>query len=80
MWLAKDERSTLLKYYNYLQGTQEYTKFIALPERTYNSTHNLINRGLLHEISEHGPEHVEYLAASMAKDPINLMNFFPSLF
>jgi hypothetical protein len=78
MWLSKNERGTLLKYYNYLQNTQEYTRFVSLSERAYTSTRNLIDRGLLHEIIEGGPEHVESLVASMAKDSINLHHFLAS--
>ena len=75
MWIPKDERKTLLKYYHNLRDTQEYKRFIALSERTYNSTCNLINRSLLHEIKEGGYEHTESLTAFLAKDPIDLQNF-----
>ena len=78
MLLPKDEKKTLLKYYNYLQDTQEYTRFVSLSKRAYISTRNLIDRGLIHEIIEGGPEHVESLTASMAKDSINLHNFLAS--
>ena len=78
MWLLKDERETLLKYYNYLQNTQEYMRFVSLSARAYISTRNLIGRGLVHEIIEGGPEHVESLTAFIAKDPINLHNFLTS--
>ena len=78
MWIQKDERKTLLKYYNSLQNTQEYVRFIALPKRTYISTRNLINRGLLNEIFEDGPEHIEFMEAKEDKNPINLTNFLAS--
>jgi len=78
MWLPKDERKTLLKYCDYLQDTQEYTRFVFLSKRADISTRNLIDRGLVHEIIEGGPEHVESLTASMAKDSINLRNFLAS--
>ncbi len=78
MWLPKDERRTLLKYYKYLQNTQEYKRFESLSTRAYNSTRNLINRRLVHEIIEGGPEHVESLTAFISKDSINLHNFLAS--
>jgi len=78
MWLPKDEKETLLKYYNYLQDTQEYIRFESLSARVHIATCNLINRGLVHEIIEGGPEHVESLVAFMAKDSINLHNFLTS--
>ena len=78
MWLQKDERETLLKYYNYLQDTQEYKRFRSLSTRVYIATRNLISRDLVHEIIEGGPEHVEYLAAFMTQDPIGLQDFLAS--
>ena len=78
MWLLKDERETLLKYCNHLQNTQEYKRFASLSKRAYNSTRNLIVRGLVHEIIEGGSEPVEFLTASVAKDSINLHNFLTS--
>ena len=78
MWLPKDERETLLKYYNYLQDTQEYKRFRSLSARVYIATRNLISRDLVHEIIEGGPEHVEYLAAFMTQDPIGLQGFLAS--
>ena len=78
MWLLKDERETLLNYYNYLQNTQEYMRFTSLSERAYISTRNLIDRGLVHEIREGGPEHVESMTAFLGKDCINLHNFLTS--
>jgi len=78
MWLPKDERETLLKYYNYLQDTQEYKRFRSLSARVYIATRNLISRKLVHEIIEGGPEHVEYLAAFMTQDPIGLQGFLAS--
>lgn len=74
MMLIKDERKTLLKYYHYLQDTQKYLRFIDISERTYNSTYNLIKRGLLNEIRGGN----ELLIAFVAKDPINLNNFLAS--
>ncbi|GEM_PF-2394925 len=73
MWLLKDERETLLKYYNTLQNTQECMKFIALSERTYNSTRNLINRGLLEVVGG-----IDQTVASIVGDSINLNNFLAS--
>ena len=78
MWLPKDERETLLKYYNYLQDTQEYKRFRSLSVRVYIATRNLISRDLVHEIIEGGPEHVEYLAAFMTQDTIGLQGFLAS--
>ena len=78
MWLPKDERETLLKYYNYLQDTQEYKRFRSLSARVYIATRNLISRDLVHEMIEGGPEHVEYLAAFMTQDPIGLKGFLAS--
>ena len=78
MWLQKDERETLLKYYNYLQDTQEYKRFESLSARIHIATCNLISRGLVHEIIEGGPEHVESLVAFIAKASINLHNFLAS--
>ena len=78
MWLPKDERETLLKYCNHLQNTQGYMRFVSLSERAYISTRNLINRGLVHEITEGGLEHAEFLTASMAMDSIDLHNFLTS--
>lgn len=78
MWLPKDERETLLKYYNCLQDTQEYKRFVSLAERAYTSTRNLIDRGLVHEIIESGPERFESLTAFTVMDSINLHNFLAS--
>lgn len=74
MLLSKDERKTLLKYYHHLQDTHEYLRFIALSKRTYNSTHNLIKRGLLNVIQGGN----ELTIAFMVKDYINLNNFLAS--
>ena len=78
MWLPKDEREALLTYYNYLQDTQEYKRFCSLSARVYIATRNLINRDLVHEIIEGGPEHVESLTAFMAQEPIELQGFLAS--
>ena len=78
MWLPKDERKTLLKYHHCLQNAQEHKQFIELSERAYNATCNLIERRLVHEIIEHGPEHNTYMATYMAGDKVNLEHFLPS--
>jgi len=78
MWLPKDERETLVKYYNYLQDTQEYKRFGSLSERVYSATRKLIKRGLVHEIIEGGAEHAECLAAFVAQEPIGLQGFLAS--
>jgi len=78
MLLLKDERKTLLKYCNYLQNTEESMIFASLSKRAYVSTRNLIDRGLVDEIVEVGPEHVEYMTAYMVKDCIDLHNFLAS--
>ena len=75
MWLPKDERKVLRKYYNYLQNTQEYERFESLSRRVHIATCNLINRGFLHEIKEGGTEHNQALAAFCAKDSIQLNTF-----
>jgi len=78
MLLLKDERKTLLKYYKNLQNTQQAKRFESLSAKVYIATHNLISRGLVHEIIEGGPEHVEYMTAYMVKDCIDLHNFLAS--
>jgi len=75
MWLPKDEREVLRKYYHYLQNTQEYKRFENLSKKVHISTRDLIERGLLHEIKEGGTEHKEFLAAFAANDPIKLDGF-----
>lgn len=78
MWLSKDERKVLFKYYDYLQNTQEYRRFESLSRRVYISTRNLIVRDLVHEIKEGGTEHVESLTALLAMEPIKLHTFLAS--
>lgn len=78
MWLPKDEREVLRKYYHCLQNTQEYKRFESLSKRVHISTRNLIGRGLLYEIKEGGTEHKEFLAAFIAEDSIRLDLFLAS--
>lgn len=78
MWLPRDERKTLLKYYHCLQNAQDHKQFIQLSERAYNATCNLIERRLVNEITEHGPDHNTYMATYVAGDKVNLDHFLPS--
>lgn len=75
MWLPKDERIVLRKYYHHLQSTQEYFRFKSLTRRTYISTQHLLSRGLIHQIEEGGPERLEALAISTCQEGINLSQF-----
>lgn len=78
MWLPKDERKVLLKYYRCLQNTQEYRRFESLSRRAYISTRNLIDRGLVHEIKEGGRDHTESLTAFLAMESTKLDTFLAS--
>ncbi len=78
MWLPKDERKVLRKYYHCLQNTQEYERFESLSKRVHIATRNLIKRGLVHEIKEGGTEHNQALTALCAKDSIKLNTFLAS--
>ena len=78
MWLPKDEREVLLKYYQCLQHTQEYKRFESLSKRVHIATRNLIKRGLVQEIKEGGPDHPEFLAAFHVEDAIKLNPFLSS--
>ncbi len=78
MWIPKDERKTLLKYYHYLQNTQEYKRFNSPSDRVCNATHNLIERGLIYEITEGGQQHNEYLTVYLVGNEVSLAGFLPS--
>ncbi len=78
MWLLKDERKTLRKYYSCLPNLDTTGYFTHLSQRAYNATRNLIERGLIHEIKEGGEEHIEYLANYFAADEMDMKNFLSS--
>ena len=75
MWLPKDERIVLMKYYRSLQTTQECKRYKYLSERVYNATCNLLDRGLIYNIEEHGPDHNMFLATYMCCKEKNLLGF-----
>jgi len=78
MWLPKDERTLLCRYYKHLENTQNYRRFTNLSQRAYIATRDLITRGLLKEIEEGGPDHTEALTAFLCEDPIDLADVLPS--
>jgi len=76
--LPKDERKTLLKYHKHIRNIDESIRFTNLSERVYNSTRNLIERKLIHEIKQGGQEHSSYMTTYMAGDPVSLEGFLSS--
>ncbi len=78
MWLPKDERQVLRKYYCHLKNTQESKQFSGLSSRAYQATRNLLERHLLHEIIQGGREHSTFLCTWLAGEEVSLRGLLSS--
>lgn len=81
MWLPKDERRMLREYYPYLRSPGEQRRFVHLSERAYTATQILMERGLVHEITDHAgscDEHVKYLTSKIMDDKVDMSNLLSS--
>ena len=77
MWLPKDEREMLLKYYSCFPNTREGGEFFAFSERAYIATRNLIERKFIYNFSGTQINSEEDLAIYSNCVRVSLEGFLP---